>query len=96
MSGRLVTDIKTISEFWREILHFLAILTSEVEGSVSRDLLITTWGSCSMALSLMDEGLLSTLSECSAHLSLISCFSVRSLDPSIVSRGEEDPLLCGP
>ena len=48
-----------------------------------------------MALSLMVEGPLSTLSRCSAHLSRILSLSVMREDPSALRRGG-DPDVVGP
>ena len=70
----------------------MAFFTSADVGRSSRELLISACGSLAMALSLIEDGRLRTLSECSAYLSLISSLSVISFDPSVVSRGD-DPLL---
>ena len=55
-----------------------------------------TWGSLSMASSLMVEILFRTLSKCSAHLSKTFSLSVIRVNPSALRRGDSDPEVVGP
>ena len=74
---------------------FTALLTSSTAGESARLALITTCGGQDMASSLMEEGWLSTLLKCSAHLTRILCLSVSKVEPSALSIGD-DPDDWGP
>ena len=67
----------------------MAFSTSGRVGGVSISWLMSTWGCRLIAASLMWDGLFRTASNCSAHLSRMRDFSVMSVVPSALSKGDE-------
>ena len=67
----------------------MAFSTSGRVGGVSISWMMSTWGSRLIASSLMWDGLFRTASKCSAHLSRMRDFSVMSVVPSALSKGDE-------
>ena len=66
-----------------------ALLTSSTVGESARLGLITTCGRQAMASSLMEEGQMSTLLKCSAHLPRILSLSVTKVEPPVLSIGDD-------
>ena len=67
----------------------MAFFTSGRVGGVSISWLMSTSGSRLIASSLMWDGLFRTASKCSAHFSRMRDFSVMSVVPSALSKGDE-------
>ncbi len=77
------------------VICLIALLTSSLEGGISRYWFAASCGRRAMASSLIAAGRLSTMLKCSAHLSRICFLSEIRVEPSALSRGE-DPEDCGP
>ena len=76
-------------------VELIAFIVSVTVGNSSSRTLHSICGSLLIALSLTDDGQLSTLLKCSAHLFKIASLSVRSVLPSALSSGVA-PELFGP
>ena len=72
-----------------------ALLTSSTVEELASLALITTCGRWAMACAVMEEGQLSTLLKCSAHLPRSLTLSVSKVEPSALSIGD-DPDDWGP